>query len=165
MIVNMLKQISNTLSSKKTLLLCGFVLFIVLFAESSFADDFSENCSSDKLNEKYGGDSCWCCDIIHTLLSSFLGYIQYLYNDLLDLSEVILQVGGSIWIAVYLLKTLGSLGAQDSGKILDGLFIFMFKWSLVYILIVSGLDELVGKVVSPILSIGFDIGNTFTKGV
>jgi hypothetical protein len=35
---------------------------------------------------------------------------------------------------------------------------------LIYALIVTGIDELIGMIISPILSVGFDIGKTFTAG-
>ena len=87
-----------------------------------------------------------------------------MYDSFLTISELILQLGGAIWIAIYLLKSMGSMAAQDPMKVLDGMFTFMFKWALVYALIVAGIDELIGMIISPILSVGFDIGTTFTAG-
>ena len=168
MIKSKLRYMLNWIINNKWLFVV--TLFLVLF----FVDDvlalsdrdFAEKCNKDNFDKKYGENAtCWSCNIIYSLLTAFLDVAEKLYGTILELCEVIVPLGGAIWIAVFFLKSLGSLAAQDPMKIMDGLFIFMFKWAFVYALLLAGIDELIGMVVSPILSIGFDIGTTFTSGV
>lgn len=160
-------MLNNIISNK-----CLFVVTVLLmlfFINEAYAvadAEFIANCKMEIFDEKYGKDApCWSCNIIFSLLSAFLNVAQILYDSILGICKLIIQLGGAIWIALFFLKSLGSMAAQDPMKIMDGLFMFMFKWAFVYALILAGLDELIGMVVSPILSIGFDIGTTFTKDV
>lgn len=140
-------------------------LLFVFYANDVWADKFSDNCQADIFREKYENAGCWSCNIISTLLNAFLTISQILFDSFVDLSEILIQVGGAIWIAVFFLKTLGSMSAQDPMKVMDALFLFMVKWAFVYALIIAGIDEIIGMIVNPILSIGFDIGMTFAAGV
>lgn len=140
-------------------------LLFILFADDVFASDFASKCKATIFRQKYAQAGCWSCNIISTLLSAFLTISQILFESFVDLSEILIQVGGAIWIAVFFLKTLGSMSAQDPMKVMDALFLFMVKWAFVYALIIAGIDEIIGMIVNPILSIGFDIGTTFTAGV
>ncbi len=155
--------ISNKCLFVVTLLLM-FILVNDAFAEADA--EFRANCRMEIFDRKYGENAtCWSCNIIFSLLSAFLKVAQILYDSILDICKLIIQLGGAVWIALFFLKSLGSMAAQDPMKIMDALFVFMFKWAFVYALLLAGIDELIGMVVSPILSIGFDIGTTFTSGV
>lgn len=144
------------------------LLLVLFFIDDAYAvadAEFRAHCRISLFNRKYGDNApCWSCNIIFSLLTAFLNAAKIMYDSFLTISELILQLGGAIWLAIYLLKSMGSMAAQDPMKVLDGMFTFMFKWALIYALIVAGIDELIGMIISPILSVGFDIGTTFTAG-
>lgn len=166
MIKSNFKQTLNIISNK-----CLFVVILLLllfFVNESFAaadEEFRAHCDISIFNKKYDNGNCWSCGIIYSLLNAFLEVSKILYNSMKEISTLVLKLGGAIWIAVFFLKSLGSIAAQDPMKIMDGLFMFMFKWAFVYAIIISGIDEIVGMIISPILSVGFDIGTTFTSAV
>jgi hypothetical protein len=164
--------------NKRTLLLLAVFMYVVFYADCSFAEDDDEkyqNCISDKIEESQTqtgtgtdadtGDGCWSCDIILQMMKATMLVTLAIYDPIQELCEVIIQFGGAIWLALYFLKALGSFAAQDPGKIMDGAMVFMFKWALVYGLIMAGISEIVGYIVNPILSIGFDIGTEFSNAV
>lgn len=166
MIKSKLKYMLKLVVSNKYLFA---ITLLLLFADNAFADadaHFREHCRIELFDEKYSDNSpCWSCNIIFSLLTAFLNVSQLLYDSILNICKLVIQLGGAIWIATFFLKSLGSMAAQDPMKIMDGLFMFMVKWAFVYALIVAGLDEIIGLIVSPILSVGFDIGQTFVSSV
>ena len=167
MIKHNLKQMLKVILGNKCLLVVALLL-LIFFVDDAFASadaHFREHCSIEKFNQKYDNSSCWSCNIIFSLLNAFLHVSTLLYDGMKEISTLVLKLGGAIWIALFFLKSLGSLAAQDPMKVLDGLFLFMFKWAFIYALVISGIDEIVGMIISPILSVGFDIGSTFTSAV
>ena len=167
MIRDNLKQMLKIVISNKCLFVVTLLLLIFFINEAFAAADaeFRAHCDISIFNRKYDNGNCWSCGIIFSLLNAFLEVSKILYNSIKDISTLILRLGGAVWIAVFFLKSLGSMAAQDPMKIMDGLFVFMFKWAFVYAVVISGIDEIVGMIVSPILSVGFDIGTTFSKAV
>lgn len=164
--------------NKKVFLLLSICLFLVSFADCSFADDdedYVKQCFGDQIESAQteagtgtaadSGDGCWSCDIILQMMKATMLVTLAIYDPIQDLCEIIIQFGGAIWLAVYFLKSLGSFAAQDPAKIMDGAMVFMFKWALIYALIMAGISEIVGYIVNPILSIGFDIGTEFSNAV
>lgn len=120
-------------------------------------------CKSDVIDKKYVEAGCWSCDVIFTLMMSMTYVAGTIYDGTIALSKIILGGGACIWIALYFLKTLGSFTTQDPAKVIDGLLTFCFKVALIYAVIDSGIDSIVHYIVNPLLSIGFDIGSTFSK--
>lgn len=125
---------------------------------------YLDACNIDRYNEDYSSEgSCWSCDIIKTLMDSMTNAANALGGSVTALAISVLLVGSAIWLAIYFFKSLASPAQQDLSKVLDGAFTFMFKVALVYFLISGGVGGLTGDVVNPLLSIGVDIGKTFTK--
>ena len=113
------------------------------------------------IQKKYDEGGCWSCDIIFTLMKSMTEVAGFIFDASSELAKLILGGGACIWIAAYFLKALGSFATQDPAKVIDGLLTFCFKVLLMYVLIDSGIDSIVNYIVNPLLSIGFDIGETF----
>ena len=137
-----------------------FVLFMLLFCNDALAvdEEFLEYCVGEAFDKKYKKASCWSCDIIKILLRSMMSLTETLFKEIKELSILILQLGAGIWLALYLMKALGSMTAQDPAKIMDGILRFMFKWAFVYAMIFAGLDVIMQYIVNPILSVGLEIG-------
>lgn len=140
-----------------------FVLcLLVLLSKDAFAvdEEFLTYCVGDVFDKKYEDADCWSCDIIKILVKSMMDLTEKLFTPIRDLSILILQFGGAIWLALYLMKALGSLTAQDPSKVMDGILMFMFKWALIYAIIFAGMDTIMEYIVNPLLSIGLDVGMT-----
>jgi hypothetical protein len=151
------------------LLLVVFFFFIsfssVYAATFEYGDDYDhdvylEQCNFEAIKADYNG-SCWCCSLVETLMRYLTSSAAQLAQYTQQLGLMVLLYGIAIWIAAYLLKSLSAFAAQDPSKVLDGLFSFMFKWAIIYLLVASGIDAMVGNVINPLLSIGLDIGHTF----
>lgn len=152
----------NTYSYHKIISLRYFVIvcLVLLFTNSAYAvdEEFLEYCVGDYFESKYASASCWSCDIIKVLMNSMMNLAKTLFDVIKEISVLVLQLGGAIWLAMYFMKSLSSLAAQDPAKVLDGAIMFMFKWALVYAVIFAGLDTIMEYIVNPLLSIGFDVG-------
>lgn len=137
----------------------AFIL-MVLFCHDAFAADeeFLTYCTGKVFDEKYTNADCWSCDIIKILIRSMMDLTEVIFYEIRELSILILQLGGAIWLALYFMKSLSSLAAQDPAKIMDGALMFMFKWAFVYAIIFAGLDVIMEYIVNPLLSIGLDVG-------
>lgn len=159
---------SNTFCTRKATLY-GFTLVLALtFAccHSAYAVDseFADYCLGEVFLENYNNAECWSCDIIKILIKAMMDVTESLYKEILKLCTLILQLGGAIWLALYFMKSLGSFATQDPAKVIDGALTFMFKWALIYAIIFGGMDVIMGYIVNPLLSIGFDVGMEFAKG-
>lgn len=138
-----------------------FLLFLVILSPNNalaIDDEFVEYCLSSVFEDKYKNAGCWSCDIIKILIRSMLDLTDVLFKEVRELSILILQLGGAIWLAIYLMKSLSALTAQDPAKVIDGALMFMFKWAIVYTVIFAGMDVIMQYIVNPLLSIGFDVG-------
>ena len=139
---------------------------MVEFGDTYDPNEYQEYCNVEKFNKKYEGAdaSCWSCDIITMMTDYMLSAANILSNASIELGKIILLIGAAIWLAMYFLKSLGSLTEQDPARVLDGAFTFMFKMALVYILLFNGgFLAIVDYIVNPILRIGSDIGKDLYK--
>lgn len=144
------------------------VMFLLFITTSAYADpdeEYLKYCKSDIFEDKYERGGCWSCDIIAVIMRNMLDMIAVLFDAIVELCEVVLVLGAAIWLAIYFLKSLGSFAAQDPAKVIDGALLFMFKWALIYTLISQGIAEILKYIVSPLLSIGIDVGTIFSNGV
>lgn len=143
---------------------CLCVLFLPSLCEAGYDhDEYLEYCNSTTFDGKYekGEEGCWSCAVVHWLMDAMVTAIIALSGPIMELSKLILNFGAAIWLAMFFLKSLGSFTVQDPAKIIDAVLTFMFKWALVFMLIHLGINEIVGQIVNPLLSIGMDIGTEF----
>lgn len=168
-----LKYINNIIRRASSRVGALWLTALTLLPQASYAEDpdkeYLEYCVANIIEEKYvdtessGVSLCWACDIVHTLMKYMTEAIQLVYDATKDLAVYILIGGASIWIAVYLLKALGSFATQDPAKIIDGLLTFCFKIAILYFLIAHGIDTMTEYIVNPLLTIGFDIGTEYSN--
>lgn len=145
---------------------CLCVLFLPSLCEAGYNhNEYLEFCNYETFEKKYatGLSGCWSCAIVHWLMNAMVTAIIALSDPVLELSKLILNLGAAIWLAMFFLKSLGSFTVQDPAKIIDAVLTFMFKWALVFTLIHFGIDEIVGQIINPLLSIGMDIGTEFSN--
>lgn len=126
---------------------------------------YLQYCSSIIFKERYdaAASDCWSCNIIGAMFDGFKGVIVMLSEKIEPLCKIILTLGGAVWLAMYLLKSLGSFAVQNPGKVLDGLTVFLFKIALVYLIVIAGIDDVVDMIINPLLDIGMDIGRAFSR--
>ncbi len=136
------------------------LFFAIFFCNNAYAvdEEFLKYCVGSVFDEKYTNADCWSCDIIKILLRAMMNLTNTIFKEIRELSVLILQLGGAIWLALYFMKSLSSLAAQDPAKVIDGALLFMFKWALIYAIIFAGLDVIMDYIVNPLLSIGLDVG-------
>lgn len=160
---------------RRTIAFCCSVfatLFVVLpahagilpdFLDGSYSDStYHEVCNIKAINAKYDASACWSCDIIRMMTEGMSAVIVDIVGSTITLGEIILLWGSAVWLAVYFLKSVSAFAAQDPSKVLDGAITFMFKAGFIYVLIHNfGFEELVDKIVNPLLKIGMDIGLGF----
>lgn len=172
MMTDMRDKITAKIRNNHIMIALVVYVLLVLFPISShaalisFGDTYDPNeyqryCNVEKFNQKYEGasSSCWSCDIIKEMTDKMLTAANILANKSIALGQIILLIGAAVWLALYFLKTLGSLTEQDPARVLDGAFTFMFKMALVYILLYNGgFLAIIDYIVNPILRIGSDIG-------
>ena len=127
-------------------------------------NEYLKYCSPKKFTAMYNAaaQNCWACDIIGAMFSGFKGVIVLLAQKIEPLCKLILTLGGAVWLAMYLLKSLGSFAVQNPGKVLDGLAVFLVKLAFVYLIVMSGIDDIVDMIVNPLLDIGMDIGRALS---
>ena len=154
----------------------ALVMFVPTLANAvSFGPTYDptkylEYCKSTTIANKYGPDSCWWCDIIEKLMFFLTEAAERLTDSpdgVIALGSTVLLIGSALWLAAYFLKTLSSFAAQDSAKVIDGLLTFMFKVAFIYVLINLGIEELVKRIINPLLGIGMDIAlslDSFSSG-
>lgn len=134
---------------------------LVEFGDTYDPNEYQRYCNVEEFRRRYEGDqaTCWSCSIISEMTDTMLSAANVLSNATINLGKVILLIGAAIWLAMYFLKSLGSLTEQDPARVLDGAFTFMFKMALVYILLYNGgFLAILDYIVNPILQIGWDIG-------
>lgn len=139
---------------------------LIEFGDSYDPNEYQQYCNVQKFNKKYEGAdaSCWSCSIIKEMTDKMLTAANVLATKSIELGHYILLIGTAIWLALYFLKSLGSLTEQDPARVLDGAFTFMFKFALVYILLHDGgFLAIIDYIVNPILTIGSDIGKNLNS--
>lgn len=156
-------------------LLLGLLLLVVFVDSAECAlvnigaeydhTKYLQYCSSLVFKARYeaAANDCWSCNIIGAMFDGFKGIIVILTEKIEPLCKLIITLGGAVWIAMYLLKNLGSFAVQNPGKVLDGLTAFLFKIALVYLIVIAGIDDIVDMIVNPLLDIGMDIGRAFSQ--
>ncbi len=143
---------------------CFLLVFLTAGLCAAVDPEYTKYCGNKAINKKYNDAGCWSCDIIYTLMMSMTKVAGMIFSATSQLSMVILGLGSAIWLASYFLKALGSFATQDPAKVIDGVLVFAFKITVIYAMIVSGIDMIVYYIVNPLLSIGYDIGEVFSSG-
>jgi len=127
-------------------------------------EEYKKYCNIEDFTNKYDGPNagCWSCSIIHLMMKIMVTTASVIVNATITLGKTILLWGSAVWLAAYFLKSVTAFTAQDPAKNLDAIIVFMFKVTIVYLLIYDGgFAYMVDKVVNPLLQIGMDIGTDF----
>ena len=171
----MTDNIKHTLFSKRLRFGCfAFFLFGVLFlphicysvnlytfGESYSIETYLSYCGHEHFEAEYNSSdaACWPCTVIDALLNSLFYTVNKMISVVNDLAKIILLYGAAIWLAVYFLKSVSAMVTQDSAKVLDDAFAFMFKVAFIYVLIAGGVANIINWIITPLLSIGMDVSD------
>ena len=126
----MLKVCENINKYKNKLIfsLVLFVFFAILISpQNAWAWASDHECPTmDELQKRYQG-SCFACQIVKVLLSSFMNAAANVYDVSKAAGVQVLIIGSMLWIAFWALKKMSSLTNIEPMTMMQELLIFIGK--------------------------------------
>lgn len=122
-----------------------------------------DQCIVSNFAEKYS--KCYACEVIRTLASVFISVAGQAYTVSRDAANVILWVAAVLWLAGFGLKNVSSFAAIEPMKMLQDLFVQLFKIILAFVIINSGLQTILHYSLEPIMNAGTDFASAITMSV
>ena len=116
-----------------------------------------KQCLTSNFKEKY--KSCYPCQIIKVLFSAFLTAASAAYDVTKQAANVILIVAFVIWVAGFAMKNVSSFTTVEPMKMLQDLFVQLFKIILAFVIINSGLQTILHYSLVPIMNAGTDFAD------
>ena len=119
-------------------------------------------CALHNIKKKYGyqddgtvsRDSCYSCKILKVLTESFLTAASKVYYTTQDACVKILIMGFTIWLALFILKSLSQVTSLEPANMLDQILKMCFKIAIAYVAIVIGARALCNYLVAPFMLFG-----------
>ena len=118
---------------------------------------FDLGCTKERMDLIYK-TSCYACDVVTALISSFMSACTYLYDVSRDAGSKILFIGVMLWIAFYVLKQLSSLKNLEPAAMVNEMLIMAFKVIGAYLVINAGIDFFIDYVIVPFMNFGAEFG-------
>lgn len=116
------------------------------------------NCVTDNLRRMYSS-VCYSCIIVESLISAFTTAGAAAYDVSRSLANVILTVATVLWLSVYVLKSISSFATVEPMKMLQDIFIQLFKVLVAYVVVNSGISTIVEFTVVPLMNTGTGFAN------
>lgn len=123
--------------------------------------DVSGTCTKEAMDKMYSADdaqNCWYCRIVTLMTDAFLQAAERSIPTTQSLGKVILKWGFLIWLGIFLLQQLSSMGGVTPGKMLQEIFMMGFKCAFAYYALEMGTDFITNYILNPIVSTGTGIG-------
>lgn len=162
---NTIKQIS--ILRMITMLITIIVVTVIIPNISWAYEEFV--CNSDSMKERYMGENaaeaCWYCKVVIIMTNAFLLAANDALSVCQELGHLILKLGFSIWLALFVLKNVSSFAPITPGKMLQELLVMGFKCTLMNIAIADGINFITTLILNPIMITGTDIGYTLLEGL
>jgi hypothetical protein len=114
------------------------------------------NCVTQNYKNMY--KICYPCTIVGTLISSFTQTAGNTYDVMRSLANVILVIGTVLWLAMYVLKNISAFTTAEPMRMLQDIFVQLFKVFIATVIVNAGLDVIVAYTLVPILNTGTDFG-------
>ncbi len=159
--------------SKSFLYLLIFTLcFSFAGASLSYADDVEKTadnkevagtCTKAAMDSMYNAkdaQNCWYCRIVTLMTDAFLQAAESSIPTTQSLGKIILKWGFLIWLGIFLLQQLSSMGGITPGKMLQEIFMMGFKCAFAYYALEMGTDFITNYILNPIVSTGTGIGKS-----
>lgn len=172
---NILRNIPSILT--KTLIV---LLTLAVFSTSAFAEDQRvregqdkdelELCNIAEMEKRYMGvdrngnvdkeRACWYCRIVIIMTNAYLQAANQALPVSQELGHMLLKLGFSIWLAIYILKQISAFSATSPGKMLQEIFVMGCKCMFANLAISDGITFITDFILNPIMITGTDIGST-----
>lgn len=160
------------LSIKKLFFFSFVAISLTGFANNAYADDEAEatgksiTCNKQYLEDKYIGqnnannqEKCWYCRVVIIMTNAYLKATEQALPVVKDLGLLVVKLGFAIWLALFILKQISSIGGITPGKMLQEILTMGFKCAFAHFAIKDGLTFITNYILNPILITGTDIGN------
>ena len=120
-------------------------------------------CTKEAMDSMYNAkdaQNCWYCRIVTLMTDAFLQAAESSIPTTQSLGKVILKWGFLIWLGIFLLQQLSSMGGISTGKMLQEIFMMGFKCAFAYYALEMGTDFITNYILNPIVSTGTGIGKS-----
>lgn len=134
-----------------------------LFGLLTLKTSKGEECIVSNFKEKY--QDCYACEVIRTLASVFIAVAGQTYNVSREAANIILVVASVLWLVGFGLKNVSSFAALEPMKMLQDLFVQLFKIILAFVIINSGLQTILHYSLNPIITTGTDFASAISMSV
>lgn len=121
-------------------------------------------CDIEGQKQKYLG-TCYSCTIVANLIRVFMNAAAATAPLTQEAGVKLLLIGMVLWFAFYVLRNMSSFVSAEPMRMLQEIFTFLFKCLLAYVVITSGLLNIIQLMVNPVLVAGADYGITMIDTV
>jgi len=125
------------------------------------------NCVTSNLMNMYTS-TCYSCEIVQILASAFIKAAARAYDVVRQAANAILVIATILWIGLFVLKNISAFTTVEPMKMLQDLFVELFKVMLAFVIINSGISTILHYTLEPIMMAGTDFGDaiiTSTVGI
>lgn len=119
-------------------------------------------CVMDNIKSMYT-KSCYSCEIVETLASAFIKGAAKAYDVSREAANVVLTVGIMLWLAWFVLKNISSFTSVEPMKMLQDLFVQLFKVLVAFTIINSGIDTILHYTLEPLMLAGTDFSDAIIE--
>lgn len=128
-----------------------------------YNEDSGKQCIVENFMRSYV--RCYGCAIVETLASAFVKAGSSGYGVSRQAGNVILIVGTMLWLAFFALKNVSSFATIEPMKMLQDLFIQLFKIIVALVVLNSGIQTILSYTVVPLMNAGTDFGDAILNTV
>ena len=155
------------------LLLASSVL--IIFSSTCYAEEeqqeptkdpaaTSGTCNLNSMENMYMASkedtkNCWYCTVVIVMTNAFLQSANSALPVMQQLGKIIIKLGFSIWLAIFILQQISSMGGISTGKMLQEILTMGFKCAFATYAINDGITFITEYILNPIMITGTDIGS------
>lgn len=103
--------------------------------------------------------SCFSCEIVETLASAFIKGSAKAYDVAREAANVVLTVCMLLWMGWFVLKNISSFTTVEPMKMLQDLFVQLFKVLVAFTIINSGISTILHYTLEPLMLAGTDFAD------
>lgn len=103
--------------------------------------------------------NCWYCTVVIVMTNAFLQSANSALPVMQQLGKIIVKLGFSIWLAIFILQQISSMGGISTGKMLQEILMMGFKCAFATYAINDGISFITKYIINPIMITGTDIGS------
>ena len=125
--------------------------------------DFQSASSAAMAGEESAGNvnDCWMCNVVKTMVESFLKVAVKGGKISVKLGETILKYGFSLWLLYYLLTQVSATNPTKKRKMLQNILVMGFKVALALCVLKYASSVIFQYIIIPIVQFATYYGNVF----